>query len=472
MPTPTAPDQSFPDFPADFKGTVLRPGDAGYDGARAIRNARAADAGPALIAQCADEDDVATVLWFAAEKSIAVAVRGGGNGADGQAMPGGALIVDLSALRKVTVDPETRIVRAQGGALLADLDQATQEYGLVVPAGSNSTIGVGGLTLGGGLGSLMRRFGATVDNLLACELVTADGRRVRADKDTNADLFWALRGGGGNFGVVTAFEFQAHQVGPDVVSGMLVYSLDQAADVLTALDDTMASAPRELGLTVAITPAPPLPMLPPEAHGHPVLLLLPVYSGDPADGEKAIAPLAALGSPLANLVGTSPWLRTNSMSDAAAPAGLRSVSRGGYLSALGGEAVSALLGQVAAAPRYQRGGTAITLMCLGGAISEDFAEDATAFSREGAAWAWEASALWDVAEQDGTYDEWAAQTWEALSPHTRSNGYINFTSDLGDEWRQGVWGNTVKFDRLQQVKAAWDPHNLLRHNANITPSAE
>ncbi|MFI1355393.1 FAD-binding oxidoreductase [Streptomyces sp. NPDC020898] len=457
------------DFPSDVRGAVLRPGDDRYDAARALYQGRAADEGPALIAQCADEDDVAAVLRYASAHGIPVAVRGGGHGSDGYAMPGGALVVDLSALKAVTVDPETRVVRAQPGVLLGELDAAAQQYGLAVPAGTVSSTGVAGLTLGGGIGHLMRRFGATVDNLLACEMVTVDGRRVRADKTENPELFWALRGGGGNFGVVTAFEYRAHPVGPDVVAGQLIFPFDQAADVLAGLPALMATAPRELGLLAAIAPAPALPTLPPEAHGKPVLVLVPVYSGDPATAGEVIGPLAALGRPVADLVATVPWLTANSMLDAVAPYGKRMNLRGGYLPALSADAVGTLLRHAATAPSNPGATTVINLWCMGGAISEDVAEDATAFSREGAAWLWEAVSMWDAPEHDPAYEQSAKHITEAMRSHALDTGYTNLTDDLGEAWRRGVHGSEAKYRRLREVKTAWDPRNLLRHNKNISP---
>lgn len=461
----------FPtDFPTDFHGAVLRPGDDRYDAARAVYQGRAADEGPASIAQCADEDDVAAVLRHAAAHGIPVAVRGGGHGSDGYAMPGGALVVDLSAMKKVTVDPETRVVRAQPGVLLGELDAATHRHGLAVPAGTVSTTGVAGLTLGGGIGHLMRRYGATVDNLLACDMVTVDGRKVRADEAENPELFWALRGGGGNFGVVTAFEYRAHPVGPDVVAGQLIFPFDQAADILSELPSHMATAPRELGLLAAIAPAPALPTLPPEAHGKPVLVLVPVHTGNPDAADQAVEALAALGRPLANLVTKMPWPRANSMLDAVAPYGKRMNLRGGYLPALSADVVDALLRNAAAAPSHPGAVATINLWCMGGAISEDVAEDATAFSREGAAWLWEAVGMWDAPEHDTPYEQWATAIDAAVRPHSLTSGYTNLTDDLGEAWRRAVHGSEAKHRRLRTVKAAWDPDNLLRFNKNITPA--
>ncbi|MEV7890036.1 FAD-binding oxidoreductase [Streptomyces sp. NPDC002817] len=458
------------DFPFDFRGTVLRPGDEGYDGARVVFNGRAADHGPALIARCADEDDVATALRYASARDLPVAVRGGGHGSDGHAMPGDALVLDLSGMRGITVDPDTRTVRAQAGVLLGELDAAAQEHGLVVPSGTVTSTGVAGLTLGGGIGHLMRRFGATVDNLLACEMVTVDGRKVRADEKENPDLFWALRGGGGNFGVVTAFEYRAHPLGPDVVSGMIVFPGDQAAAVLAELPAFMARAPRELGLATALTYAPPLPDLPQEAHGKLILNLIPVHTGDFEDAEKTIAALAALGTPLVNTVRRTTWLETNSMLDVTAPYGLRAGARGGYLASLTESAIDALVERVTAAPNFPGTITAVNVWSLGGAISEDVDEDATAFSRAGASWLWETATVWTDPEQDAAFDAWAGTTVAALRPHTLPNAYINLTEDQGEAWRRGVYGSEAKYRRLTETKAAWDPRNLLRHNKNIAPA--
>ncbi|OXY86096.1 FAD-binding oxidoreductase, partial [Streptomyces diastatochromogenes] len=348
MTSANASPSGFADFPADFRGQVLRPGDGGYDAARALNNARAADEGPALIARCLDEDDVATVMRYASATGTPVAVRGGGHGYDGHAMPGGALVADLSRLRAVTVDPETGIVRAQAGVTLGELDAATQEHGLVVPSGTVTSTGIAGLTLGGGIGHLMRRYGATVDNLLACEMVTVDGRRVRVDAGSEPELFWALRGGGGNFGVVTSFEYRAHAMGTDAVAGFAVYGLHEAPRILAALDEVMAAAPRELALVATITPAPPLPMIPEQAHGHPVLILSPVYTGDLTTADDVLKPVIGLGTPLVDLVQPTTWLRANSMLDDTAPYGKRAASRSGYLSAITEAAATAMIDRAGA----------------------------------------------------------------------------------------------------------------------------
>ncbi|WP_411153020.1 FAD-binding oxidoreductase [Streptomyces sp. A30] len=458
---------TYDDFPSSFRGDVLRPGTDGFDQARIVFNGRSADTEPALIARCLDEDDIATALTYASERDLPVAVRSGGHGADGHATPAEAVVLDLSHMHAVTVDPHQRTVRAQPGVLLGELDTATQEHGLVVPAGTVTSTAVAGLTLGGGIGHLMRRFGATVDNLLACEMITVDGRKVRADAEENPDLFWALRGGGGNFGVVTAFEYLAHPLGPEVISGQIVFPGDQAASVLAQLPAMMADAPRELSLTTALTFAQPLAE---EAQGELILIVIPVYTGDFAAADKIIDRLVSLGTPVANLVQRTSWLKTNSMLDAMAPYGHRMNSRGGYFADLTGPTVAALLDRARASHPAPGASTVINVWAMGGAISEDVNEDATAFSRAGAGWLWEAANVWTDPELDAPYDQWADATAAALRPHTLTGTYINLTQDQGEDWRRGAWGSETKYRRLTEIKAAWDPRNLLRFNKNIPPA--
>lgn len=456
------------DFP-DLRGETLHPGSDKYEEARGVFNGRTVDHAPALIARCADEHDVATTLRYASTRDLPIAVRGGGHSSDGHAMPADALVLDLSMMREVTVDPATRTVRAQAGVLLGELDIATQEHGLVVPSGTVTTTGVAGLTLGGGIGHLMRRFGATVDNLIACDVITVAGDKVRASSTDNPDLFWALRGGGGNFGVVTAFEYRAHPLGPDVTSGMIVFPGDQAASVLSQLPTFMADAPRELGLASALTFAPPLPGIPEEAYGKPILILIPVHTGEPGDAEQITSALAGLGAPVLDTVRRTTWLETNSMLDVTSPYGHRATARGGYLAELTEPAIDTLLDRLQASPPLAGTITAINVWALGGAISEDTDEDATAFSRTGATWLWETATMWTERTHDTAHDTWSDETAAAMRPHSLPNAYINLTDDQGEAWRHTAWGSRAKYQRLAEIKAAWDARNLLRYNKNIAP---
>lgn len=466
-------DHGFHEFPAGFAGPVYRPGDDGYAAARAIFSTRTDDAVPALIARAEHVHDVVTVARYAAETGTPLAIRAGGHNVDGTAMPDRALVVDLTALKAVDVDPGSGVVRVGAGVLLGELDTALVAYGLVVPSGTVSTTGIAGLTLGGGVGYHMRKYGATVDNLLACDLVTADGRQIRASAADNPDLFWALRGGGGNFGVVTALEFQARPVPPTVAAGFMPFPLDQATDVLGALRDYMRTAPRELAVVAALTQCPPLAPIPPEFHGATVLMPVIVYTGPAGGAERVIGRLAALGKPIVTAVAPMPWTAANQMLDAIAPPRRRYYSKGGYLSDLG-DVIDVVVRHAAIAPEPTTPplpSAVQNLWAMGGAISEDFDENHTAFSREGAPWFWEIVTEWDRPTDDETFHHWADRARADIKPHLRSNSYVNLSTDDGAAWRRGVWGSPDKYARLVRTKTAWDPHNLFRYNKNIPPAS-
>jgi FAD binding domain/Berberine and berberine like len=466
--------KAFNDFPSKFRGLTLRPGDAGYPKARQIYNMRHDDATPAMIARAQDSDDVVVLMQYASEKGVPVAIRSGGHSSDGTAMPDGALVLDMTAMTSLTLDPSTRICRAESGVLLGQLDADTQQHGLVVPAGTVSTTGVAGLTIGGGVGYNMRRYGATVDSLLACDVVTVDGRKVRASKAQNPDLLWALSGGGGNFGVVTAFEFKAHPVGPQVFSGVIVFPVEQAGEVLTNLKEFMANAPRELAVIAAGTACPPFPPVPAAVHGTPVQMLLVVYTGPAGGAQGVIDQLCALGRPIAPLVGPNSWVDTNRMLDQIAPYGRRMESRGGYLAKLDEAVIAAMVKNltIAPAPTAPLPSTVQNLWFMGGAISEDFAEDSVAFSREGANWFWESVCQWDGSQHDDEYLSWSETSYADMKPSMRANGYVNLTCDLGPAWLKGLYGAESKYRRLVDAKTKWDPHNLLRFNKNFKPGPQ
>lgn len=456
-------------LPAGFQGTVHRPDDPGYDDARTIYQGRARDHGPALIASCINEEDVVIALRHASSLGVPIAVRGGGHGSDGTAMPADAFVVDLSAMRAVTVDEEALTVTAEPGVLLGELDAAAQEYGLAVPAGTVSTTGVAGLTLGGGIGHLMRRFGATVDNVIGFDLVTVDGRRVRADAEENPDLFWALRGGGGNFGVVTGFHFRAHHIGTEVFAGQIIFPFAQAEDVLKGLPEIIAQAPRELGLLAAIVPVPELPGVPEEAQGEPAVVVIPVWSGDPDLGPEIVQPVLQLGTPLVEMLGRTPWTQANSMLDVVAGYDVRMNLRGGYLPDFSPESLRPLLDHAVETADLP-GTTTTNLWAMGGAISEDTGEDDVAFSRAGAAWLWETVHMWDDPQHDDQLNKQAESISDAMQPYILSNGYSNLSDDRGPKWRSTLHGSSAKHERLRALKCEWDPQNLLRHNKNITPA--
>ncbi|MCW2997852.1 MAG: linked oxidase-like protein [Solirubrobacterales bacterium] len=459
---------AFADFPTSFRGAVVRPGDAGYAEARKIPNARHDLRHPAIIARCADADDVAIAVRYANEQDVAIALRSGGHGIDGFAMPEGAFVIDLSPMKGISVDPATGVARVEAGCLLGEMDAATQEHGLVVPSGTVSETGVAGLILGGGLGYNTRLHGMSVDNLLAVDVVTADGRKLRATADENADLFWGLRGAGHNLAIATAFELQAHPVGPDITSGLIIYPIDAAVPILTRIDEFMATAPRPMTVYPVVLPAPPLPGLPEQLVGVPIFVLIVVYTGPLDTAEAEVAKVAALGQPMANMVGPSTWMQANSILDVLAPPGRRQHSRGGYLGSITPEIAQIVVDHVSNAPAPTGPGPscAVAFPAMGGA-AEDFDEDATAFSRTGAKWLWEVLGQWDPPESDAEYDGWVDGVMDALKPFSLRNGYVNLSTDQGPDWLEGLYGSAEKWNRIVALKAKWDPENRLRHNKNV-----
>ncbi|WP_084399135.1 FAD-binding oxidoreductase [Henriciella aquimarina] len=460
-------------FSSIFDGDILRPGEDGFSEARELFNMRAKENTPQLIARARNDDDVVAVMKFATETRTPIAIRSGGHGIDGEAMPDGAIVLDLSQMKDITVDKEKGLIKVGAGTLLGDIDRAGQKHGLVVPSGTNSLTGVAGLTLGGGIGMLMRRYGATVDNLESCDVVTIDGRKIVASESENPDLFWALRGGGGNFGVVTAFEYRGHPVGPEVMAGTITFPPEQIKPVVNALREKAKTMSRDLGVIIAIADAPPDPEIPAEYHGKPVLTLFVVYSGKMEGANETLESLTSLGSPAAVQVVPMEWADANSMLDVIAPWGRSYHTRGGYLPDLPEALLDMVIERAESAPRldYESPGvsTAQTFAVFGGAISEDFSEDYVAFSREGAVFLSEIITAWDKPEDAQRFEGWADGIAEAMAPYMRKNGYINLTTDRGPAWLRELYGAPEKFKRLQAAKKKWDPMNLLRFNKNILP---
>jgi FAD/FMN-containing dehydrogenase len=464
----------FADFPtSQFKGVVVAPGDPGYAEAREIPNARHVKRQPALIVRCTDADDVVTAVNYAVGKDIKIAIRSGGHAIDGHAMPDGAYVIDTSLMKGITVDPDTGVTTLEAGVLLGEMDAATQEHGYVVPAGTVSETGAAGLTLGGGMGYLTRRFGMTVDNVLSIDVVTMDGRKLTASKDQNSELFWGLRGAGHNLAIATSFTYQAHKVGPEVMSGLMIYPIDAAVPILSGIDAAMAKAPRELTIYPVILPAPPLPGLPEAMIGVPIFVLIAVYTGELDKYGEAIAPIHALGAPMADMVHPSSWIEANSILDVLAPPGRRQHSRGGYLAGITAEIAQIMVDRVSDAPAPTGAGpsVAVAFPILGGA-NDDFDEDSTAYSREGAAWLWEVLGQWDPVEADDAYDGWVDGVMNALIPFSLSNGYVNLSTDRGAEWLRNLYGSQEKWDRVVALKREWDPDNRLSHNKNVTRAQE
>ncbi|GMG81004.1 FAD-binding oxidoreductase [Paralimibaculum aggregatum] len=439
---------------------LIRPGDADYDTARQVWNAMI-DRRPAAIARCRSVEDVVAAVAACRAAGRVAAIRGGGHNIAGSAVADDALVIDLSDMRGVTVDPAARIARVQGGALLADLDAAAQAHGLAVPAGVISSTGVAGLTLGGGFGWLSRRFGLAADNLLAVRLVTAAGRVVEATPDATPELFWALRGGGGNFGVAVEFAFRLHAVGPEVLFGPTVFPLEAAEVTLAAWGAFCAGAPREACVWADLLTAPPLPFLDDRHHGRKVLSLMQCWSGDPAEGASVLAPLRELPEAIGDAVAVRPYVEAQRMLDAAYEAGARN-----YWSA------SNVAGIVDPLPRLLAERAAILptpasdiLICqLGGAI-DDVAPEDSAYPHRGVGFSITAGARWTDPADDARCTGWLRETAAAFRPHAQPGAYVNFIPE-GGRTADAFGANLA---RLAAVKAVHDPENLFRSNQNILP---
>jgi FAD/FMN-containing dehydrogenase len=450
-----------------FRGALLRRGDEGYDEARRVWNG-AIDRYPALIARCSGADDVVEAVRFARDRELPVSVRGGGHAVAGHAVCDGGVMIDLSLMKAVGVDPEARTARASGGVLWGEFDRATQGAGLATTGGIISHTGIGGLTLGGGLGHLMRKHGFTVDNLLALDLVTADGERMRVDERTEPELLWGLRGGGGNFGIATSLEYRLHPIGPMVLAGPVVWPLASAREVLGFVKGFAADAPDELGITIAARLAPPMPVLPTEAYGKPVVMLLLVWAGEPGEGRKAIEPLLRVGEPIAELVRPVPYLAIQSMLDGGAPHGLHYYWKSHRLPTLSDEVVDVIVERVETitSPLSQIAGWAV-----GGAASRVDPDSTAVGERErGIGFDINVTAGWPPRDRDGDrHRAWVRDAWEALRPHG-SGVYANFLSDEDSSGVEQAYHG--RLERLRALKDRYDPTNVFRLNANIVPNSQ
>lgn len=447
---------------SSLRGDVVTPDSPGYDEARSIWNAMI-DRRPALIARCAGVADILEAVRFARQHRLLVSVRGGGHNIAGSALADGALLIDLSRMRSVRVDPQTRTARVEPGATLADFDHEAQAFGLATPLGINSTTGVAGLALGGGFGWTSRRYGLTSDNLLSADVVTADGELRRASETENPDLFWAIRGGGGNFGIVASFEFRVHPLGPSVLSGLVVHPFSDARSVLRQYRGITARAPEELTCWVVLRKAPPLPFLPAEWHGKEVVVLAMAYAGDPKDGELVAEPLRAVGHPIADVVGVNPFAAWQKAFDPLLVPGARNYWKSHDLAALSDGAIDTILDFAARLPSPH---CETFIGHLGGAVNR-VRPEATAFSRREAEYVVNVHGRWDTAAEDGAGIAWCRDLFNALTPHATGGVYVNFmTADEGDRVRAAYGAN---YDRLVELKARYDPENVFRSNQNIHP---
>ncbi|MFC7081216.1 FAD-binding oxidoreductase [Halorussus caseinilyticus] len=447
---------------ADFAGELVAPGDDEYEQARRVWNGMI-NARPALVAYCTGAADVRAAVAFARERGVPVTVRGGGHGVAGNAVVDGGLVVDLSAMDDVRVDPDERRVRVGGGAQWADVDRETQQFGLAVPGGVVSDTGVAGLTLGGGLGHLRRAYGASCDSLRSADVVTADGDLVVASAERNADLFWALRGGGGNFGVVTSFEFDCHPVGPEVETAFVWYRGDEAREVFAAFREYAADAPREVSALPFYAWVPDEADFPESSWGDPTVVVLGCYAGDPEEGEDALRPVRELADPLADFSGRMAYAELQTMLDADYPHGRYYYWKSVYLDELTDDVLDRVLGHAETCPSKL---TTIDFWQLGGAIAE-VGEDETAFPNRDAAYLLNYEANWDDPRETETNVRWARECVEDVRELDAVRGqYVNFPG-MGEDAAEVAYGES--YGRLADVKETYDPENVFRGHQNVGP---
>jgi hypothetical protein len=452
-------------FQKNLRGQLIQPGDPQYDDARALYNGMI-DKRPRMIARCVDVADVITAVNFGREQRLLIAIRGGGHNGPGLGSVDDGLVIDLSLMKSVRVDPASRTVRVDPGSTSGDVDHATHAFGLAVPFGIVSTTGVAGLTLGGGTGYLTRRYGLTIDNLLQADVVLADGRFVTASKDEHPDLFWALRGGGGNFGVVTSFLFQAHPVSMVYAGPIFWEAAPHARTVMRAYRDFLPTAPEELGIFVGLKTVPPMDPFPRDYWSKRACAIIGAYNGPPADGERAIAPLLeAVPPPIFNWMGAMPFPAINSLFDPFFPKGLQWYWKGDFVKSLPDEAIDTHIAQAAAAP------SALSLMHLypiDGAVRR-VPSDATAWSARDATFSMVIAGIDSDATKADALKTWGRAYWKAVHPFNLDGAYVNFMmDDEASDRIQGTYGEN--FARLASVKATYDPHNLFRVNQNIQPA--
>jgi FAD/FMN-containing dehydrogenase len=448
----------------DFRGELLHPGDPGYEDARRVWNGSISRF-PALIARCAGVADVITAVRFARDTGLLVAVRGGGHSFPGLSVCDGGLLIDLSPMKGIRVDPEARTVTAQAGVLLGELDRETQAFGLAVPSGIVTHTGLSGLTLGGGINWVMRKYGLTIDQLLSVDLITADGEFVKASASENPDLFWGVRGGGGNFGIVTQFEFRLNPVGPIVLAGPIFWPMEESPNVLRFYREWIAEAPDELMTIVVHRKAPPLPFVPLELHGKLVVSVVCCYTGPVEDGEKAVKPLKAFGSPVLDLCVPKPFLAHQAMFDLSFQHGWWYYMRACDVAELTDEVIDITVDHslrinspLTAFPIWQRGGAAARV-----------GENETAFGGRSAGHTFNITAVTHSGEGFDQEREWVRNFWSALEPY-HTSVYVNFLMEEGEERIRQAYG-AEKYDRLKALKRRYDPDNFFRLNQNIGPAA-
>jgi FAD/FMN-containing dehydrogenase len=451
-------------FRTRLRGPLMLAGEPGYDDGRAIWNAMI-DRRPALIARCLGVADVISAVNFAREHGLTLSIKGGGHNIAGLAVCDDGIMLDMSLMRGVWVDPNARTARAQLGCLLGDVDRETQIHGLAAVLGFISMTGIAGLTLGGGFGYLTRRFGWSSDNVLSMDVVTADGRVERASERENSDLFWGLRGGGGNFGVVTSFEYKLHPVGPEVMAGGIAWSAEHAHDVIEMYRAFTEQAPPELTCVLALRKAPPAPWLAKSVHGQPIVAIFVCHTGAIKEGEKQVAPIKAFGSPVGDIVQPRSYVSQQSLLDGTQPKGRRYYWKSEYLPRLEPEMLAKAIEH---AERIASPHSAILLFPVDGALNR-LPEDHSAVGNRDAAFVLNIAASWENAKDDQTNIDWSRAAWREMRRFSTGGTYVNFlTEEESDERIRAAYGKNYR--GLVDVKTKWDPENLFRTNKNIAPA--
>jgi len=446
-----------------MRGTVLRPDSKGYNEARTIWNAMI-DRRPALIAQCAGAEDVKLAVNFAREHGLLTAVRSIGHNIAGNAVCDNGMVIDLTLMRSVTIVPETRRAYVEPGVTLGEFDKEAQAQGFVTPLGINSTTGVAGLTLGGGFGWLSRKYGMTVDNLIGADVVTADGKLLRADENENPDLFWAIRGGGGNFGVVTRFEFQLHPLKHEILSGLVVYPIEQAVSALKKYREYVKQLGDDTSVWVVMRNAPPLPFLPDDAHGKGIIAFAVCHAGDPDEGRKILQPVWEFGTVLGEHVGAQPYTAWQQAFDPLLTPGARNYWKSHNFSELDDETIDIAVRYITELPSNQ---SEIFFALLGGAVNR-VAPDATAYPHRDVQFVLNVHGRWDDAADDDKNIAWARKFFSETAPFAMGGVYINFMTEDETDRIASAYGSG--YERLVQVKKKYDPNNLFRLNQNIDPN--
>ncbi len=449
---------------ANFRGEVVVPGEPAYEAARTIWNGMI-DRRPALVARCLGVADVVAGVQFAREHGLALTMKGGGHNISGLSVADGAMMLDMSLMRGVLVDPAARVARAQCGCLLGDVDRETQLHGLAAVLGFVSNTGIAGLTLGGGFGYLTRRYGWTCDNVRSIVVVTADGRVVRASNEENADLFWGLRGGGGNFGVATQFEYELYPVGPEIVGGAIAWRGDDAPEVLEMYREVAADAPPELAVVAVLRLAPPAPWLPKEIHGKLIVAIFACHTGSLDYGEKLVAPIKAFGKPVGDVLQRRSYVSQQSILDATQPKGRRYYWKSEYLPTVEPDLLTKCIEH---AQHLRSPHSGIVIFPLDGALNRLGDDHCPAGNRDAAS-VLNITSSWEQAKDDETNIEWTRTVWSDLRRFSTGGTYVNFlTEEEGDERIHAAYGS--HYDRLVEIKTKWDPANLFRMNKNIAPA--